>query len=55
MKTHKKPLTLDRETLRHISGGQLAPPIGPLTATLRTVVTIATCPQATNDTECNCA
>jgi hypothetical protein len=51
---NKKLLALNAETLRHISGGQLAPPLGPLTLTLRTV-TVATCPKATKDTDCNCA
>jgi hypothetical protein len=54
----KKLLTVNREILRHIAGGQALPgPLGPFTATLRTV-TVAACPQPTwtkQESGCNCA
>lgn len=58
MKSTKKPkpLALNSEVLRHISGG-LAPPLGPFSVTVRTVSCIQ-CPKPTwtkKDTECNCA
>ena len=57
MKTTTKPLSLNSEILRNISGGQLAPPLGPFGITLRTV-TCNACPEPTwtkKDTGCNCA